>query len=76
MSAYWSYFLAPFGLLGLYLAGRQVSWGWLLGLGTQALWLAYAIDTEQWGFVPGTLAYGFVYAKNFRAWRKQEKETP
>lgn len=75
MSAWWSYALAPFGLLGMWLAGGKSRYGWLLSIGTQVLWLAYAVDTKQWGFIPGSLAYGFIYARNFWAWRKQEKET-
>jgi hypothetical protein len=75
MGAYWSYILAPFGLAGLWMAGRKNAWGWALSTCTQALWLAYAVQTQQWGFIPGTLAYGFVYVRNFRAWRR-ERGTP
>lgn len=74
MSAVWSYTLAPFGLLGLWMAGRRNKWGWLLGVATQGLWLAYAVSTRQWGFIPGSLAYGFIYVKNFLNWNKEENE--
>lgn len=67
---YWSYVLAPFGLAGMILAGRRNRWGWALSIATQALWLTYAADTRQWGFIPGSAAYAIVYIRNFTAWRK------
>jgi len=75
MTAWWSYVLAPFGLLGLYLAGRKIRWGWALGLVTQSLWLAYSVQTRQWGFIPGTLAYAWIYLKNFLAWSREKGTT-
>lgn len=69
MGAYWSYILAPFGLAGMWMAGRRNRWGWALSICTQVLWLAYAVQTQQWGFIPGSAAYGFIYVKNFISWR-------
>lgn len=66
----WSLVLAAVGILGLYVAGRKLWWGWLIGLGAQALWLAYAIVTEQWGFLLSAVAYGWVYGRNALAWRR------
>lgn len=71
MIHYWSYILAPFGLLGMYVTGRKLAWGWALSSCTQLLWLTYAIDTHQWGFIPGTLGYLIIYIKNYRAWRRK-----
>lgn len=65
----WSVALASFGLLGLYLAGRRSRWGWALGLVDEALWIVYAVLTHQWAFCLSALAYGWVYARNLRAWR-------
>jgi hypothetical protein len=68
---YWSYILAPFGLVGMFMAGRKSKNGWLLSIFTQVLWLAYAVQTKQWGFIPGSLAYGAVYMKNYINWSKK-----
>lgn len=68
----WSYILTAIGLVGLWAAGSKKSWGWLIGLSAQALWIAYALATEQHGFIISALCYGFVYARNFRAWRPKE----
>lgn len=65
----WSYLLAGVGVFGLYLAGKKNPMGWAVGLGAQALWIAYALATEQWGFIVSALAYGWVYGKNYRSWK-------
>jgi hypothetical protein len=65
---YWSYILAPFGLIGLWMSGSRNRWGWALSIGTQALWLTYAVQTQQWGFIPGSAAYGAIYLRNFIRW--------
>ena len=65
MDAWWSYALAPFGLLGLWMSGSRNRWGWALSIGTQVLWLTYAVQTRQWGFIPGSAAYGAIYLRNF-----------
>ena len=70
MSPYWSYALTAVGVFGLYLAGRRDRRGWLVGVAAQALWVAYATATRQWGFYISALAYGAVYLKNARAWRR------
>ena len=70
MAAYWSYVLTAVGVFGIYLSGRKIRWGWAVGLGAQFLWLAYAIATQQWGFLVSCVAYGWVYGKNFIAWTR------
>jgi hypothetical protein len=32
--------------------------------------MAYAIITEQWGFIPGVIFYTFVYARNVVKWTR------
>jgi len=68
---YWSALLAGFGVVGLYLAGRDNCWGWALGLLDEAFWILYAIATRQWAFCLSALAYGWVYARNLRTWRRR-----
>jgi hypothetical protein len=67
---YWSWILMVVGVFGLWLAGRKSPWGWAVGLGAQALWVAYALASRQYGFLVSAGAYGWVYLKNFLAWRK------
>lgn len=74
MSPYWSWVLTAVGVTGLYLAGRKVWWAWFVGLGAQVLWIAYALVTEQYGFIVAAFAYGWVYAVNGRKWVLERKE--
>lgn len=66
---WWSWLLMVVGVTGMYLAGRRLWWGWLVGLGSEVLWLVYAIQTQQWGFIPFALIYAAVFIKNAREWR-------
>ncbi len=62
----WSYILAAVGILGIYLAGDKKRIGWAVGVGAQVLWIAYALSTQQYGFLVTAFAYGWVY---LRAWK-------
>lgn len=66
---WWSWLLTAVGVTGLYLAGSKKRLGWLVGIGAQGLWIAYALATEQYGFLASALAYGAVYVRNARKWR-------
>jgi len=71
--AWWSWLLTAVGVTGLYFAGRKRSLGWAIGLGAQVLWVAYALTTDQYGFLVSAGAYGWIYAKNLRAWRAEQR---
>lgn len=72
MSWWWSWLLMVVGVTGMFYAGKGQWKGWAIGLGGEILWVAYAIDTQQWGFIPFALAYGAVYARNALHWRGSE----
>lgn len=65
---YWSYILTAGGILGIYLAGKKNMYGWALGLFMQVLWVIYAVQTKQYGFILSAIAYGIVYGMNFYRW--------
>lgn len=67
----WSYLLTAVGLTGFILAGRKVWWAWYVNLACQALWLAYALATHQFGFVISSVVYTVVFTKNAVAWTKE-----
>lgn len=71
----WSWVLMAVGVTGLYFAGRKKAFGWGIGIAAQVLWLAFALTTQQYGFVVSSLVYGWVYVKNFVAWRREEQES-
>lgn len=73
MSQWWSWLLTAVGVFGLWLAGREDKRGWLVGICAQALWIAYATATHQWGFYVSSLAYGWVYTRNWLRWRSKQR---
>jgi hypothetical protein len=60
----WSWILGILGVTGLWLAGKQVWWGWLITLINEILWITYAIATEQYGFIFMAICYAMVYLRN------------
>ncbi|MEU8279800.1 hypothetical protein AB0C08_36415 [Microbispora bryophytorum] len=71
MAAWWSWALTAVGVTGLLLAGQRRALGWAIGLSAQALWIAYALATTQYGFLVSAVVYGGVYARNYLAWRRE-----
>lgn len=70
----WSYALAAVGILGIWLAGRKSLWGWAVGFAAQALWIVYALVTDQYGFIVSALAYAAIYGRNWWKWSQERRE--
>jgi len=70
----WSWILSVVGLTGFYLAGQKVWWSWYINIFNQALWLTYALVTDQYGFIAATLGYTFVFVKNAIKWTKERNQ--
>ena len=51
--AMWPWLLTGLQVLSLWAAGRRHWWAWLLGGSVQLPWIAYALMTDQIGFIPG-----------------------
>lgn len=66
MSPLWSYLLAAIGVTGLWIAANQPRVGWWFNIAAQAVWLAYAVATGQWGFLVTAVAYAVVYVRLLR----------
>jgi hypothetical protein len=71
---WWSWLLAGVGLTGLWIAGSRNAVGWAIGVAAQVLWIAYALATDQPGFLISAAGYGFVHARNWWRWRTQTGE--
>ena len=67
----WSYVLAVIGVTGIFFVGRKTIWGWLVLLVNEVLWIAYALITDQYGFIFSAIAYGIVYVKSYLLWREE-----
>lgn len=72
----WSYILTAIGLLGFYFVGKKAWWAWYINIANQFLWLTYALVTEQYGFIIGSVFYFIVFAKNAYAWTKDRHKDP
>ncbi|HVL40259.1 MAG TPA: hypothetical protein VM328_12790 [Fimbriimonadaceae bacterium] len=66
--------LAAAGCLGLLLAGRGKWQGWAIGLAVQPVWALFGVATGGYGLLITSLMYGYVNARNLKAWRRSRSE--
>ena len=71
---WWSWVLTAVGVTGFVLAGKKIWWAWYINIGCQALWVTYAIVTEQWGFIVASAVYTVVFTRNALAWTREHRE--
>lgn len=69
----WSFALAGLGILQIWLTGKQLRIGWVVGMVTSALWFAYGYATGQYGFLISAIVFGAIHFKNWRAWSGYSK---
>lgn len=65
----WSWLLVTLGAVGMWMAGRRMRSGWAVAIVNEALWIVYALQTGQYGFVAGAMLYIIVFARNWLRWR-------
>ncbi len=70
----WSYVLAAIGVTGIFFVGRKTIWGWFVLLFNEVLWIAYALITNQYGFILSAIAYAIVYIKSYLLWRREAEK--
>jgi hypothetical protein len=70
----WSYVLAAIGVTGIFFVGRKTIWGWFVLLFNEVLWIAYALITNQYGFILSAIAYAIVYIKSYMLWRQESEK--
>jgi len=64
----WSWTLSTIGVIGIWLTGRKNWRGYAVGIITECAWVAYSIQTKQWGFIFGSTVYISVYLFNINKW--------
>ena len=72
MMQYASWILATIGVAGIYFVGRKTIWGWLVLLFNEILWIGYALNTKQYGFIFSALAYAIVYIRSYIHWSREK----
>ena len=65
-SQWWSWLITIATLTGLWLAGSGKRWAWGFNAALQLLWVAYAIVTQQWGFLVAAPIYAAVFLRNMK----------
>jgi len=63
--------LGAVGITGFILAGNKVWWAWLVNLGCQVLWIAYAILSHQPAFFVTAMFYSAVFGWNSWKWIRE-----
>jgi len=67
-SQLWSWGLSIIGVIGILLVGHKNWRGYLVGIATECAWVAYSIQTKQWGFIFGSTVYISAYCLNISKW--------
>lgn len=70
----WSWALAAVGVTGIFFVGKKVIWAWLILLVNECIWIAYALATDQYGFIVMATAYAAVYIKSYISWRRESEK--
>jgi hypothetical protein len=68
------YILSIIGVSALWLIGRRKWWGWGIAWGNECLWVAFAVSTQQYGFILGSAVYGSINMANAIVWRRDAKK--
>lgn len=74
INQYASWVLALSGVAAIYFVGRKQIWAWIWATFNEAMWIYYAIVTEQYGFIFAAIAYSVVYIKSYRHWKELESD--
>jgi hypothetical protein len=69
----WSVALGIAGITGQYIIGKKSSKGYIVGMATQIMWFAFAVQTKQYGFIMLSGMYFVIYFKSWKQWRLDEK---
>ena len=57
-------------LMGVYLLGKKVIWGWLASWTGSVLWTIYSIQTEQYHLLGLNCVFIWLDTRGFLNWRK------
>ena len=66
----WSWILAVVGITGISFVGRKNVIGWLFLLVNECLWIVYAVQSSQYGFIVASFVYSGVYVRSYIHWKR------
>lgn len=70
----WSWVLTVIGVVSIAIAGRHPALGWSIGFFAQALWVIYAFQAHQYGFLASAALFSVTYGRNWRLATKRDRE--
>lgn len=68
-TAEWSWFAAAVSVPGLWISGLNPRTGWVYGIASQSVWIAYGLVTHQPGMIALSAAFTGLYGRNIWRWR-------
>lgn len=69
--------LSTLTVIGNFLIGRKIKWGWIMFIGIGMLWLYYALyilNPPQYGLVPATIINIVIGISSTVKWFKEDKK--
>jgi len=64
----WSWILAVVGSFGLFTVGSKLRWGWFVLICNEFLWVIYALQSKQYGFIMYSFLYVAMYIRAMYKW--------
>ncbi len=52
-----------------FLQGNKHKNAWLVGIGSQVLWVVWIVGSQTWGYIPLNIAMWIMYIRNHFKWR-------
>lgn len=68
---YFSWVMSAMSVLMLWQMGNKSKYAPVTGLVNQIMWIVYVIGTQQWGLMPGVIAFTVVHTRNLIKWNKE-----
>jgi hypothetical protein len=65
-----SWIVTILGLIGFWLAGKKLWWSWYINIANQIAWVIFAVITDYYAFLVGTVFYFVVFSRNAYLWTK------
>lgn len=67
----WSWLLAFSGVVGMWFVGKKRASAFFFLTVNEALWVIFALQTKQYGFIFMAVAYATVYMRNGIKWVRE-----
>ena len=68
----WSWVLAIFGVTGMWYVGKKHAHAFFFLSVNELLWILFAIQTKQYGFIFKAFCYATVYFRNGLKWLQEK----